>query len=99
MADTDRQPENGPNAAGDGPQRGRRKRYKARYVHRSAVRGLVFRLAEETGRGGVIQRVGDELFVHLDAMVLAAVTALVRQHPSGFKTLEPYTPARRRQKS
>lgn len=97
MADTDRDNADRPNAAGDGPNGNRRKRYKARYVHRSGVRALVFRLAEEAGRGGVIQRVSDELFVHLDAMVLAAVTALVRQHPSGFKTLEPYTPARRRQ--
>lgn len=97
MADTDRQPENGPPSDNGGPERKRRKRYKARYVHRSGVRALVFRVAEDLGRTGVIQRVGDELYVYLDAMVLAAVTALVQQHPSGFKTLEPYSPARRRQ--
>jgi len=77
----------------DGPKK-RRPRYRARYLNRKAVHDLVLRRAELLGRGDVIERVGDELYVYLDAIVERNVDALVRQHPSGFKTLQPYTPNR-----
>ena len=57
-------------------------------TNRAAVRRFVLEYAQATGRGPVIRRVGHSVAVSCDMTVRKHLRQLVRQHPSGFRTLE-----------
>jgi len=57
-------------------------------LNAAAVRRYVLDVASRTGRGDVVRRVGQSVYVDLDRELRHRIGELVHRHPGGFATLE-----------